>query len=106
MRGENLLNKASSKDDDKEVKLVFADDSERRKPRRSGMDHLVAFGGFLLDADRAGDVERVVEGLTKSVGFPDGSEFKWSPGKDLWMRENLVEEERADFFRKVLGVLD
>ena len=29
-------------------------------------------------------------------------EFKWSLGKEHWMRDNLKEKERTDFFKNVL----
>ena len=37
-----------------------------------------------------------------AFGFPNGEEFKWSPGRDLWMASNLVGDKRNVFFREML----
>jgi hypothetical protein len=86
--------------------LVFADDSEQRRPRRDGMDRLVAFGGFMIDGDRAGEAERAIEEFCRGSGFPEDEEFKWSPRRDDWMFSNLRGDDRSEFFRGVLDVLD
>jgi hypothetical protein len=69
--------------------IVFADDSKRDKPTRKGMGSLVAAGAILVQADRIKEVETSIEALCKKKGFPVDdplkSEFKWSPGRELWM---------------------
>lgn len=70
------------------------------------MGPLVAVGGIALAADVAGDAERAIDTLCKDqYRFPPGQEFKWSPGRHLWMRDNLVGEQRAEFFRAVIGLI-
>jgi hypothetical protein len=70
------------------------------------MGPLVAVGGIRVLGDAVGDLEAAVDALCREkYGFPPGEEFKWSPGRDLWMRDNLVEERRLEFFREVIALI-
>lgn len=82
--------------------FIFADDSRQEQPTREGMGPLVATGGFAIDADKAKSLETTLERVCDEFDFPDGEEFKWSPGPKLWMRKNLVDAERERFFNRVL----
>lgn len=84
--------------------IVCADDSRQRKPSRSGMGPLVAIGGIHVPGGQVRGLERGIDGLCAEYGFPPGEEFKWSPGRELWMRENLVGERRWGFFVVVLAL--
>jgi hypothetical protein len=55
------------------------------------MGRLVGVGGLLVRGEVVRDLERDLSSLCEKTGFPEGpaGEFKWSPGKDLWMRDNL-----------------
>lgn len=85
--------------------LIFSDDSQQRRPERPGMEELVSAGALHIPGENALRLERNLEGLCERAGFPAGDEgeFKWSPSRDHWMRENLVEDERFQFFREALG---
>ena len=73
------------------------------------MGPLVAAGAILVNGDRLKDLESSIETLCKKTGFPvddpKASEFKWSPGKELWMRENLAKANRERFFLSVIELL-
>jgi hypothetical protein len=83
--------------------LILVDDSKQRKPSRPGMGHLVAVGGLHVPSDGVQALTRTLDETCTEYGFPsDKDEFKWSPGRRDWMRKNLVEEDRAEFFTDVL----
>ena len=73
------------------------------------MGPLVAAGALLVNGDRLRDLETAMEKLCKKKNFPVDdplkSEFKWSPGGELWMRENLVWPDRERFFLSVIKLL-
>lgn len=89
--------------------FVFADDAKQDKPTREKMGPLVSTGALLVDSSRLRDLEIAIEELCKESGFPVDdplkSEFKWSPGTELWMRKNLVGVERERFFLSVANCL-
>jgi len=82
--------------------FFFADDARQRTPSRSGMGPLVAVGGIHVPDQAVGELETAIDNLCDRTGFPPGEEFKWSPGRELWMRDNLVGEDRQAFFIEVL----
>lgn len=49
--------------------------------------------------------ERALQELCLEYGFPAEERFKWSPGRELWMRDNLQDAARQDFFLRVLDAL-
>lgn len=83
--------------------LVFLEDSENASPTRKGMRPLVATGGLYVPSDAVRPLEKEIEAICKAYNFPAGEEFKWSPGRELWMRQNLVGDDRDAFFREVLS---
>jgi hypothetical protein len=89
--------------------FVFADDSKRDKPIRQRMGPLVAAGAILVYADRLQHLETSIEALCQKKGFPVDdpltSEFKWSPGRELWMWSNLTVTDRERFFLSVIEQL-
>lgn len=83
--------------------LFFADDAGQRNPSRPGMGPLVAIGGIHVPSQGVRDLEREIDDIcVNECGFPPGEEFKWSPGPNLWMHNHLVEDEREEFFIRVL----
>jgi hypothetical protein len=86
--------------------FVFADDAKQNHPSRNRMGPLVAAGAILIEGDGLKDVESSIETLCRRSGFPvddpKTSEFKWSPGRELWMRDNLTEANRERFFLSVI----
>lgn len=89
--------------------LAFADDAKQDSPTRGRMGSLVSAGALLVDSAKLRDLETALENLCKETGFPVEdplrSEFKWSPGTELWMRRNLVRVERERFFLSVVNCL-
>lgn len=85
--------------------LVFADDARQNNPSRLGMGPLVAVGGIHVPSDVVGFLEKQIDSLCVDFGFPSGEKFKWSPGRELWMRDNLVADDREAFFARVLSLI-
>ncbi|WP_281926540.1 DUF3800 domain-containing protein [Roseibium album] len=87
------------------MQVFFLDDSRQRNCNRERMGPLVAVGGVSLSADCVRALDQELDRICREeFGFPDGEPFKWSPARDHWMRANLVEERRYDFFRRILTV--
>lgn len=84
--------------------VFFADDATQNDPSRPGLEPLVATGFVHVPGEQVRDLEESLNEICGDAGFPNGDagEFKWSPGKDLWMRKNLVEGDRKGFFNRVL----
>jgi hypothetical protein len=82
--------------------FIFADDAQQKQPSRPGMGPLVAVAGICVPGEAVGKLEGEIEALCADYGFPAGEEFKWSPGRSLWMHSNLGAEERQRFFIQVL----
>lgn len=87
------------------MKLAFIDDARQDNPSRTGMEPLIAAGAVIVDGDNCRTLERSLEELCCVAGFPQRQEFKWSPGKELWMRKNLIKEKRESFFCDILQKL-
>lgn len=70
------------------------------------MGTLVAVGGIHVPGHAVRDLERSLDDLCRRTGFPPGAagEFKWSPGRDHWMRNNLVDQARTGFFQSALRI--
>lgn len=85
------------------VDVIVADDSSQR-PSRKGMRELVAVGGLHVPSEAVGALERDLDELSAETGFPPGEEFKWSPKSKQWMRDNLVGNERTEFFLQALNL--
>lgn len=83
------------------MQLFFADDSAR-KGIRGGMGNLVAFGGILLDEKNLRPLNVAIDAICKQYGLPSKTELKWSPGKDNWIRSNLIKERRQECYREIL----
>jgi hypothetical protein len=86
--------------------LAFADDSRQSRPALEGMGALVSAGAVVLDHIEARDCATDIEIICDRLGFPRGDEFKWSPGRELWMRDNLKDAKRTDFYLEVINALD
>lgn len=89
---------------DDRVDFVFADDSRQESPSRLGMGPLVAFGGIHVPANSVRGLERSIDNLCVTSGFPNREPFKWSPSKNLWMAKNLVQFNRLKFFERLLNL--
>lgn len=84
--------------------VFFLDDSESNAPSRPGMRPMVAAGGVHVPSESLGALENDIEALCVACGFPEGEEFKWSPDKELWMRQHLIDDHRSTFFREVVNL--
>ena len=88
--------------------FVFADDA-KQNPSRNRMGPLVAAGAVVVDGEELRHLEIRLEGLREDHGFPVDdplrSEFKWSPGRELWMRDGLLDGKRDHFFLDVVHYL-
>lgn len=84
--------------------IFFIDDSIQNNPTRRGMGRLVGVGGLQVPGDNVRDLEAGIQSLCSATGFPEGpsGEFKWSPGRELWMWANLRLQARTDFILEAL----
>lgn len=83
--------------------LFFADDARQLRPSRGGVGPLVATGAVGVPESEVRILDLQLSKICSDFGFPDGEEFKWSPGRDLWMASNLVDERRSQFYREILN---
>lgn len=82
--------------------FFFGDDAKQRTPTRDGMGPIIAAGGILVPGKSVRSLEDELDEACSFAGFPNHDEFKWSPGRELWMHRNLVGRDRAAFFLDVL----
>jgi hypothetical protein len=82
--------------------LFLIDDAQQRNCTRDGIQELIAIGGIIVLASVARDLDDAIARVCADFDFPQGEPFKWSPSTEYWMRDNLVEDRRTDFFRDVL----
>ena len=88
------------------MQFIFVDDSKQATPRRDGMGPLSALGGLFVHHDELAGLERKIEALCRSAGFPGrADEFKWSPRRSDWMYSNLKDHDRETFFGSVVDAL-
>jgi Protein of unknown function (DUF3800) len=67
------------------------------------MGPLVAVGGLHIPGASVRELALVVEEICDDCGFPSRQdEFKWSPSRGTWMRDNLKGQVRHDFFAACL----
>lgn len=85
--------------------LLFLDDAEQRNCKRPRTGPLVAVGGIAIADTSARDLDRRLDEICQGAGFPAGEFFKWSPGKSHWMRDNLIDQARRDFFEAILSAV-
>jgi len=63
------------------------------------MGSLVAVGGLHIPSESIRVLGRTLDELCHEYGFPShGDEFKWSPHRGTWMRDNLHGQDREAFF--------
>jgi hypothetical protein len=83
--------------------ILFLDDAAQKNCSRERVGPLVATGGVAIEATVCRKLELAIDELCiKTYGFPIGEPFKWSPNKDHWMRENLKDDRRKQFYNDVL----
>lgn len=87
------------------MRIFFADDSRQRNPTRPGMGPLVAIGGISIPFREVYDTGRQIDEICGEFGFPPNQEFKWSPGKELWMRTQLIGSQRQIFLSSVIELI-
>lgn len=84
--------------------LFFIDDAGQSNPSRSGMGSLLSVGGVYVPENSLRNLEKQLQALCAEYNFPAGEIFKWSPGRELWMHQNLVDEARREFISRALGL--
>src|SRR5262245_48766857 len=85
------------------MEVFFADDSTQKKCNREGMGPLIGVGGVLVETTQILPLGNAINEVATAFGIPKREEFKWSPNRGLWIRENL-HEHRAECYAKVLEV--
>jgi Protein of unknown function (DUF3800) len=83
--------------------LILVDDSKQAKPTRPGMGPLVGAGGLHVPSTSIRSLAGALDEICLGHGFPTPQdEFKWSPKRKSWMRKNLNEGKRYEFFAACL----
>ena len=82
--------------------VFFADDARQDNPSRPDLGPRVAIGGIGVAGEVLGALEKEIDHLCDEYGFPPGEEFKWSPGRELWMHSNLTGPCRKEFLTSVV----
>ena len=82
--------------------LFFIDDAGQRNPSRPGMHNLLSVGGLYVPEKSVYVLEKQLGALCEEYNFPPGEIFKWSPGRELWMHDNLINEARNEFTNKAI----
>jgi len=62
------------------------------------MGPLVAAGGIHVPGDEVRNLETALNKLCSTFGLPARAEFKWSPGRELWMHDHMTGDVREEFF--------
>lgn len=66
--------------------MVFVDDSEEKKPRRTPLGHLVGVGAVAVPEDGLAPYAAGIRALRAEFGVPADTELKWSPGDGSWLK--------------------
>ena len=82
--------------------LIFVDDAGQLNPSRDGMGKLIAVGGIHISDEYVQALENEIENICIEYKFPPNELFKWSPGRELWMHDHLVDDARQSFFLEYL----
>lgn len=84
--------------------IFFADDSTRKREsvRLSNMGTLVGVGGVFIEDRKIKILNDKINSICVTYQFPANEPFKWSPGRELWMWNNLVDEKRKNFFMEII----
>jgi hypothetical protein len=86
--------------------FFFADDSRCNKPSIKGMGPLVAIGGIYIEDSELKLLNEEINKVCLRYGFPANEPFKWSPGRELWMWDHLVDDKREKFFIDVIRIAE
>lgn len=82
--------------------VFFADDSSRKSVSLPDMGALIGIGGIFVEAGKLKSLSDKINEICSSYQFPPDEPFKWSPGRELWMRNNLKHDRRRDFFLELI----
>lgn len=80
------------------------DDSAQDAPPRPGMGPLVAAGAIHVEGHSVIPLENGLKEICCNYGMLPNEEFKWSPPRDSWMRNILINDDRDQFFRECLSL--
>jgi hypothetical protein len=87
------------------TRRVFADDARQYKPSRRNTGPLAAIGGVYVSGDAVGPLERAIDELCANYKFPNGEQFKWSPGKkEKHMKTVVIGDRRLEFYVDLLTI--
>ncbi len=70
------------------------------------MGPLVAIRGILVTHEAIPALDKEIDQMCSKYGFPKGQVFKWSPGPELWMSDNLLGNRRQQFFKSLLELCE
>jgi hypothetical protein len=69
------------------------------------MGPLIGIGGIAVPSQEVHRLEQAIGTLCDEYDFPPKEVFKWSFGRECWMRDSLVNEKRKTFFVELLSLI-
>jgi hypothetical protein len=86
------------------VWFVFADDSEEKSPRRTGLGHLVGVGAVLFPESSLAAYSDAIRSLRQELGIPPDVELKWSPPDGSWLKTPEGNAVRTPLRKRMLTI--
>jgi len=81
------------------MNILFIDDTEQIRKRYVGI------GGAIFRDDCVGNLFSMFRGTKEVHGIPPEEEIKWSPDRDSWIAENLIEDKRISAYSAILDLV-
>lgn len=91
------------------MQVAFLDDSEEKQPRRAELGHLVAVGGVVVPENVVALYSSGLQDICRDLEVPEGTELKWSPRGDSWLKTahgNAVRTELRERMLRLAIALD
>jgi hypothetical protein len=84
--------------------VISMDDATQKVPSRPGMHSLLGIGGIHVREESLQELESQIQAICTESGFPANEILERSPGRELWMRQNLLDSQRQRFVIRILDL--
>jgi len=81
------------------MNILFIDDTEQVKKRYVGI------GGVIFHDSCIDNLYSMFRSTKAVHGIPSEEEIKWSPDRDSWIAENLIEDKRISAYSAILDLV-
>ena len=79
--------------------VMFLDDTGRDNDLVNGV------GGFIIEGQLLGQLGSRFTARKQAVGIPEGTEVKWSPPHDSWIRQNLIGAAKSKICAELVSLV-